>query len=133
MKPATKAKILTALLIISSLFGHLEWGQNNQMFLFQAEAEIFTKIFSDPLSVLHPFTVLPLLGQLLLLFTLFQKKQSKLLVYMGIAGVGILLALMFFIGIIDLNFSILLSTAPFLVLAFLTIRQLRKMKDYNGI
>jgi hypothetical protein len=123
-----KAKILTALLIISSLFGHLEWGQNNQMFLFQAEAEIVTKIFTDPLSVLHPFTVLPLVGQLLLLVTLFQKKQSKLLVYMGITGIGILLALMFFIGIIDLNFSILLSTTPFLVVAFLTIRQLRKKK-----
>jgi hypothetical protein len=72
-------------------------------------------------------------GQLLLLFTLFQKKQSKLLVYLGIAGVGILLALMFFIGIIDLNFSILLSTTPFLVVAFFTIRQLVKMKNNNSI
>jgi hypothetical protein len=128
MSPATKAKILTALVIITSLFGHLEWGQNNQLFLFQAEAEIFTKMLEEPLSVLHPLTVLPLLGQLLLLFTLFQKDQSKVFVYTGIAGVGILLLLMFFIGIIGLNFSILLSTAPFMVVAFLTIRQLRKVK-----
>ena len=128
MSPSTKAKILTALVIITSLFGHLEWGQNKQLFLFEAEAEIFTKMLTEPLSVLHPLTVLPLVGQLLLLFTLFQKKQSKLLVYLGIAGLGILLALMFFIGIIDLNFSILLSTAPFMVVAFLTIWQLRKIK-----
>lgn len=133
MSPSSKAKILTALLIISSLFGHLEWGQNNQLFLFQAEAEIFKKIFTEPLSVLHPFTVLPLVGQLLLLFTLFQKKQSKLLVYLGIAGVGILLALMFFIGIIDLNYSILLSTTPFMVVTFLTIWQLVKMKNNDSI
>lgn len=133
MSPATKAKILTAFVIITSLFGHLEWGQNNQLFLFQAEAEIFKKIFTEPLSVLHPFTVLPLVGQLLLLFTLFQKKQSKLLVYLGIAGVGILLALMFFIGIIDLNYSILLSTTPFMVVTFLTIRQLIKMKNNDSI
>jgi len=128
MTTSTKAKILTALVIITSLFGHLEWGQNSQMFLFEAEAEIFTKMLKEPLSVLHPLTVLPFIGQLLLLFSLFQKKQSKLLVYLGIAGVGILLALMFFIGIIDLNYSILLSTAPFLVVSFFTIRQLRKMK-----
>jgi len=35
---------------------------------------------------------------------------------------------MFFIGIIELNFSILLSTAPFMVVALLTIWQLRKIK-----
>ena len=123
-----KGKILTTLLIVSSLFGYLEWGQNNHMLLFQAEAEIITKLFTDPLSALHPFTVLPLLGQVLLLVTLFQKRQSKILTYIGIGGIGILLALMFLIGCMELNFKILLSTVPFLVLAFLTIRHLRKTK-----
>lgn len=127
-----KARIFNALLIISSLFGYLEWGQTNHKFLFQAEAEIFTKFFTEPLKILHPFTVLPFLGQLLLLITLFQKKPSKILTYFGIGGIGILLALMFFIGCIELNLRILLSTVPFLVLAVLTIRQFRKMKDYSG-
>ena len=131
MTLTTKVKILTALLIISSLFGHLEWGQNNQMFLFQAEAEIVTKIFTDPLSVLHPFTVLPFLGQVLLLITLFQKKPGKILTYVGIGCIGILIVLMFFIGCISLNFKILLSTLPFLVLAFLTIRLHRNKKDLS--
>lgn len=128
MSPATKAKILTALLIISSLFGYLEWGQNNHILLFQAEAEIITKLFTDPLSALHPFTVLPLLGQVFLLITLFQKKQSKILTYIGIGGIGILLALMFLIGCIELNYKILLSTVPFLLLAFINIRHHRKTK-----
>jgi len=123
-----KGKILTSLLIVSSLFGYLEWGQNNHMLLFQAEAEIITKLFTDPLSALHPFTVLPLLGQVLLLITLFQKRQSKILTYIGIGGIGILLALMFLIGCMELNFKILFSTIPFLVLAFLTIRYHRKTK-----
>jgi len=123
-----KGKILTSLLIVSSLFGYLEWGQNNHMLLFQAEAEIITKLFTDPLSALHPFTVLPLLGQVLLLITLFQKRQSKILTYIGIGGIGILLALMFLIGCMELNFKILFSTVPFLVLAFLTIRYHRKTK-----
>ena len=123
-----KGKILTSLLIVSSLFGYLEWGQNNHMLLFQAEVEIITKLFTDPLSALHPFTVLPLLGQVLLLITLFQKRQSKILTYIGIGGIGILLALMFLIGCMELNFKILFSTVPFLVLAFLTIRYHRKTK-----
>ena len=131
MTLTTKVKILTALLIISSLFGYLEWGQNNQMFLFQAEAEIVTKIFTVPLSVLHPFTVLPLLGQVLLLITLFQKRPGKILTYVGIGCIGILIVLMFFIGCISFNFKILLSTLPFLVLAFLTIRLHRNKKDLS--
>jgi uncharacterized membrane protein len=126
MTPATKTKILISLLIVTSLFGHLEWGQGKQMFLFQVEAEIFTKILKDPLSVLHPFTVLPFIGQLNLLFTLFQKQPGKVLTFIGMGCIGILLALVLFIGIISLNFSILFSAVPFFVVAFFTIRQLRK-------
>jgi hypothetical protein len=128
MTPATKTKILISLLIVTSLFGHLEWGQGKQMFLFQVEAEIFTKIFTDPLSVLHPFTVLPFIGQLILLFTLFQKQPGKVLTFIGMGCIGILLALVLFIGIISLNFSILFSAVPFFVVAFFTIWQLRKKK-----
>ena len=128
MTPTTKTKILISLLIITSLFGHLEWGQGNQMFLFQVEAEIFTKIFKDPLSVLHPFTVLPFIGQLILLFTLFQKKPGKVLTFIGTGCLGILLALVLFIGIIELKFSILFSAVPFFVVVFFTIWHFRKMK-----
>jgi hypothetical protein len=122
------AKVLNALVIISSLFGFLEWGQNNKMFLFQAEAEIVSKIFTNPTSVLHPFTILPLLGQILLLATIFQKSPSKVLTYIGIGGIGILLLLMFVIGCLSFNWKILSSTIPFFVLVFLTMRHYRKMK-----
>jgi len=47
------------------------------------------------------------------------------LTYAGIAGIGILFALMFFIGVIDLNVRILASTLPFLIFAVLAIRQHR--------
>ena len=124
-----KGKILNALLIISSLFGFLEWGHNNKMFLFQLEAEIVSKIFNDPVSVLHPFTLLPFLGQILLLITLFQKSPSKILTYIGLGGIGILLALMFVIGCISFNLKILFSTIPFLAIGYFTIRHHMKMKN----
>lgn len=124
-----KSKILTLLLIITSLFGYLEWGGNNSSFLFQSEYDVLTKIFTEPKTVVHPFTIIPLVGQILLLIILFQKKQSKMLTYIGIACLGLLLGLMFFIGITSLNFKILTSTLPFLATAIYTIFYLRKQRQ----
>lgn len=122
MQHHTRSKLLNLLLIVTSLFGYLEWGKDNSSFLFQAEGEILAKLFRDPQSVAHPFTLLPMLGQLLLLITLFQKKTGKLLTFSGLGGIGVLLVFMFLIGLISLNLKIIASTLPFVILAFLTIR-----------
>ncbi len=87
--------------------------------------EIFSKLFTDPNSVAHPFTLLPLFGQLLLLVTLVQKQPNKALTYAGLGCIGLLLGFMFIIGLIGVNYKILLSTIPFLITAVLTIRHLR--------
>jgi hypothetical protein len=123
-----KNKFLNFLLIITSLIGYLEWGGNNHIFLFKAEAEIFSKLFTDPVSVLHPFTILPLIGQILLLITIFQKTPSKILTYISIAGLGLLLGFMFIVGIMSMNFKIIISTIPFIVISILAIRHYRKIK-----
>jgi hypothetical protein len=121
-----KGKILNVLLIITSLFGYLEWGKDNHQFLFQVYLELISKLFSDPASVIHPFTILPLLGQILLFATLFQRQPGKVLTFIGLGGLSILLLFMFLIGVISLNVKILLSTVPFLVVAVLTILHHRK-------
>ena len=123
-----KPKILNALLIVTSLLGYLEWSGDSYTFLFQAEAEILYKLFTNPSSVVHPFILLPLIGQILLLITLFQKSPSKILTYVSIAGLGLLLGFMFIIGLISLNYKIIISTISFLVVAVLTIINLRKLK-----
>jgi len=105
--------------------GYLEWGGDNKSFLFQAEGEIFSKLLTDPASAIHPFTMLPLAGQLLLLATLFQKRPGKKLTFIGIAGIGVLLVFMFVIGLMSLNYKIILSTAPFLIVGVVTIRHHR--------
>lgn len=115
-------KALNLLLILASLVGYLEWGQGPSVFLFQAEMEMFTKAVADPGSVIHPFTLLPVLGQLALVVTLFQRTPSKVLTYAGIGGIGLLLGLMFFIGVIGANAKVALSALPFLVLSVVTIR-----------
>lgn len=123
-----KSKILNFLLTITSLLGYLEWSENNHSFLFQIESELFSKLFIDPISVLHPLTVLPLIGQLILIITLFQKTPSKILTYISIGGLGILLLLVFFIGLMNLNYKIIISTIPFLVVSVIAIRHYRKIQ-----
>ncbi len=118
-----KSKLLNFLLILTSLFGYLEWSGDSHSFLFQAEAEILSKLFTEPLAVLHPFTILPLAGQIVLLITLFQKKPAKILTYIGLGGLGLLLIFMLAIGLLSLNYKIIASTIPFLVVAVMTIRE----------
>jgi NAD/NADP transhydrogenase beta subunit len=118
-----KAKILNFLLVVSSLIGYLEWGGNNAIFLGQAELDIIQKIFWDPLSVAHPFVLLPLVGQIILIITLFQKQPSKSWTYISMLMIGLLLGFMLIIGMISLNFKIAASVIPFLVISLLTITQ----------
>lgn len=121
-----KKKILNGCLILTSLIGYLEWGGGNNLFLFQGEIEVITKLYQDPLAAAHPFTLLPLFGQLILLFTLFQKTPGRLLTVIGMGSLSVLLLFMFLIGMISFNYKILVSTIPFLITAILTILEVRK-------
>lgn len=121
-----KFKILHIILIASSLIGYLEWGNHNHVFLAEAEIDIIHKLFTNLQSALHPLTVLPLIGQIILLTTLFQKQPSKLYSLIGIYSLGILFVLVFVIGVMSLNFKFILSTVPFIATAIYTILSHRK-------
>lgn len=121
-----KSKLFSILLLITSLLGYLEWSGNNHTFLFQAEIEILSKLFTNPSAVFHPFTIIPLLGQSILLVTIFQSKPNKTLTFLGIGAIGILLVFMFVIGLLALNYKIIISTIPFVLVAFFTLRYHRK-------
>ena len=124
-----KVKTLNLLLIIASLFGYLEWGKDQSSFLFQIELDILQRLFTDLLSVSHPFTIIPIVGQIVIFITLFQKEPSKKLTYIGIAFLSLLLGLMLFIGIISLNIKILLSTLPFFAVVILIIRNFKSVQN----
>jgi hypothetical protein len=124
-----KSKILNFLLILFSLFGYLEWSGNQHIFLFEAEIEIFSKFFINPKSVIHPFIILPIIAQFLLLITLFQKTPSKKITYISIFGLGLLVYFLLFVGLISLNYKILISTIPFIVVSIVTTLHHRKFKE----
>lgn len=121
-----KVKVLSVLLILTSLLGYLEWGNDQHIFLLQAEGEILVKLWTEPKSVLHPFILLPLFGQILLAISALQKTPSRILMNLGIGSLSMLLGFMFFIGLMSLNLKILLSTIPFLLVAGYTLIQFRK-------
>ncbi|HCX21705.1 MAG: hypothetical protein CMB80_32580 [Flammeovirgaceae bacterium] len=123
-----KLKSLLLLLVASSLFGYLEWGGGNSSFLFEAEYEVLIRLFNSPESASHPFTLIPLAGQVLLLISLILYKPKKILIYIGIACLGLLLYFMFVMGLFSLNLKIIGSTLPFTALSIYTIWYLRKMK-----
>ena len=73
------------------------------------------------MSVLHPFTVLPMLGQVLLLLTLFQKTPGRWLTYIGMGLLSLIMLIILLIGLLGMNWKMILSTVPFLVFAVLVI------------
>lgn len=122
-----KIKLLIVLVVVSSFFGFLEWG-NKHYFLIQIEIELILKATSDFKSVIHPFTIIPFLSQLLLIVSLFQVKPNRLLVSSSIVGLLLLIGFIFFIGIIVLNWKIILSALPFLIVSIITFITLLKNK-----
>lgn len=123
-----KAKLLNTFLLLTSLLGYLEWGNNQNAFLAHAEWDILKKTVTTPLAVAHPLIIIPMISQFLLLLTLFQKKASKMITYIAIIGLGLLFGFITLAGLLSLNVKIVGSTLPFLTAALVTINYYRKLK-----
>ncbi len=126
--PVLKTKWRIFGLILTSLIGYLEWGGGNHAFLGEIEFEVLSKLISDPVSAIHPFTILPLVGQIILMITLFQKEPNKRMSHIGIALIAFLFVFVLFIGLLSMNWKVMLSTLPFIILAVMHIRISRKRK-----
>jgi hypothetical protein len=117
---------LNLLLVASSLLGYLEWGTDSHTFLFQAEADVVMKLLTEPLAALHPLTILPMLGQIALLVTLFQKSPNGILTWFGLGTIGILFLFILLAGVLGRHALVALSAAPFFITALLTVREHRR-------
>ena len=115
-------KTFNFLLIITSLFGYTEWGENNHAFIFEMEYEILEHFTSKMGAFSHPLILIPLIGQLLLIVTLFQKEPNKKLTFIGLGCLSLIILMFLLVGILSINFKIIGSTIPFILVAILTIR-----------
>lgn len=127
MNQTTIQKLLNGGLLISSLFCYLEWAKESA-FLFQIESDLFFNAKEKAIAFAHPVILIPMIGQILLLITLFSKTFPVKLTVAGLLLIGLLVLLIFIIGIMAANFRIAISTLPFIILANLTIFHLKKTK-----
>lgn len=114
-----KPKVLNLLLLLSFQIGYLEWGTNQHQFIFEAQSEIIFKAFENLMGVLHPFTVLPFLGECLLVLTLFQKNTNRKLMITGALLLGFFMFSLFLIGLASLKIKIIISVLPFWIIFYL--------------
>ena len=121
-----KLKLYLLALLMSSFFVYLSWSKTSSAFLFQMEYEILAKLFSDPLSVLHPFTIIPLIGQVLILISLLQKQPNNLVMKLGIGSLLFLIGFIFIVGLLSLQLTIIISTVPFISLAILNFLEIKR-------
>jgi hypothetical protein len=114
-------KLANVALLLSSLIGYLEWS-NNKRYVFSLEAELFVKALQSGKDVVHPFIIIPLIGQLLIVFTLFQKEPSRVLSLLSVGCIGIIMLLLLVIGLLVTNFKIILFAMPFLFTAIWVVK-----------
>ena len=124
-------KPLAIAILAAFLVCYLEWGGGNSAFVAQVEYQV---LFGKPeaQTFAHPMIAIPFLGQLLVLYTLFQKTPSRRLASIGIVLMGVLVLLLTLIGVLSANAKILLSTVPFLALAVLHFVRSRRRASSAG-
>ncbi len=118
--------ILIIGLLISSLFCYLEWADQST-FLWEVEWMLLSGKASEG-SLAHPFILVPLLGQLLLIASLFIKKSPFRLVFIGMAFIWLLAGMILLVGFLSLHTKILLSVLPYLLFSIASIVYYRKAK-----
>ena len=119
-------KLLNICLFLSFLFGYLEWGKGQHAFIFQSEAEIFLNLKHNYTAALHPLIIIPLCGQILLLYTFFRQQVSRVLSLAGLACLSTLMLLILVTGLVTFNFKIAGSAIPFMITAVLILKYNRK-------
>lgn len=122
-------KLLNACLLLAFLLGYIEWGKDHKKFVFQLEAETLYKLPESLQTVFYPFILLPLAGQIMLLYTFFQKKPGRWLSLTGLICLNLLMMFLFLLSLVLMNGKVLASTLPFLITGFFVLEANRKRES----
>lgn len=113
-------------LFLSSFIGYLEWGKESE-YIATIEYGLLLSINDSPEVFLHPFILLPLLGQILLLVSLLVAKPKFNVVVLASTGIALLYLLLLFIGLLAWNPKMSLCALPFLGFYFSLILRRKKL------
>lgn len=121
------------LLLISFLFGYLEWGKDQHLFIIQAIVEIYQKGKVNPLSLLHPFILLPFIGMLLYIYAAFQKNTNKIISIIGAICMSSIMIMILIIGLMVPNYKMLFSATPFFICSYFVFKSHWRKKTVNDL
>lgn len=125
-------KIIILLLLITFLFGYLEWA-NQSAFIFQIEYDFFFGDIDTMSSFSHPMILMPFLGQVLLLVALFLRRPNRYISLIGMLLLCPLVLLIFVAGALGGNIRMIVSTLPFLAasIAFVYAHRRKRINHTN--
>ena len=109
----TSSKKVILGLFLSSFIGYLEWADQSE-FIVQIEFDLLRKSNQSPEAFLHPFILIPLLGQLLLAFALLTAKPKMSWMLIASTAIALLFLMLLLVGILSWNPKMMLCTLPFL-------------------
>ncbi len=115
-------------LILSFLMCYLDIGHDGAVFLAEAEYYFIAELVNDFKVLLNPFAICAFLGQLLLMVAVFKRKHSKPVSLVGLILLYIIIVPLLLLAFISVNWKMLISIAPFLILTFVYFQQRHKLK-----
>jgi|GEM_PF-550667 len=118
-------KLLILLCLLSFCFCYFEWGGGHSGLLIGIEYSLLIEGAGKGNFMTHPFVLMPLMGQILLLTALLFRRFSGWLSFAGLVLCSTLAGLLLLGGIISGKLVATGSTIPFWVFAILLIRRLR--------
>jgi hypothetical protein len=107
-------RLVNILLLAGLSICYLEWGKGNSGLLIGIEYELFVQSGRDVRTFTHPFILLPLIGQVLLLVNCCLPQPRKWLTITGIVLPGALVLMVLLVGILAKNPKIIVSTLLFI-------------------
>ena len=121
-------KLAIFCLFVSFLFCYLEWADQSA-FVYEVAYLLLFEKSEKASSFAHPLVLLPFLGQVLVLISLFMPKPKKWVVLTGMGMMGLLVLMLVLVGVLGKNWKIALATVPFLLSAVWCVKGFRRKRE----
>jgi len=119
-------RIINLGILLAFSICYLEWGGGNSSFIFQAEYELFSNRDKLLSSLTHPIILAGLIGQILLLYSIFSKKPNRWLNTTGILVLSPVVLLALLAGVLSFNWKMIAAALPFVILSVIYFVKFRR-------
>ncbi|QNR24589.1 hypothetical protein [Croceimicrobium hydrocarbonivorans] len=127
-----KARFYPFGVLLSSLIAYLEWGGGQSAFLFEMEVQLFSDLFHQPEHFAHPLILLPLFGQMVLVYLITKPQAKRIGPLVAIISIGILLVFVLLGALLSWNPLMLISVLPFILISLLWMLKYPSLKAQSS-